>query len=326
MPAVSIIMATYNHAEFIENAVRSVLAQTFQDFELIIVDDGSTDNTGKIVQENIKSEKIKYCYQKNMGAAGARNNGLRMAVGEFVVFFDSDDLLYPKYLERQIETMRRAESDMAVCDFDLVYWDGTRKNVIIGIQSQDQFYQWIIQNQSPPVATMIKRNVVAAAGFFDESLFNTEDYDLFLRILAGGAVVAHTHETLCDYTIHKVGISEQIENKIKDKAKIINKLSRMLMEKPGLLRKEQLKALMDKNRVYFQRCLALNIDTASTMPEAVRFMEKQYSERRGMAPFLVKCLGYPRYNQLIFIKNSLMYRGYGEKILDQELAWRRKKG
>lgn len=324
MPTVSIIMATYNQAAFIEKSVQSVLDQTFKDYELIVINDGSTDNTGLIFQEKIKSDKIRYYYQENKGAASARNNGLRLATGPYVVFLDSDDLLYPEYLEHQVETMRRTGCDMAACDFDLVYWDGIRKNIIIGIQDQDQFHQWVIQNQSPPVATMIKRNAVIEAGFFDELLGYSEDYDLCLRVLAGGAVMAHTRETLCDYTIHSLGKSAHLENMIKDKIEIINKLNRMLLEKPDLLRNEQSEALMDKNLILFHQCLALNIDTVSTMPYAVRFMEKQYSKRRGIAPFLVKCLGYPRYNRLIFIKNSLRYKGYGKKILDQELAWRRK--
>lgn len=324
MPTVSIIMGTYNQADFIEKSVQSVLNQTFKDYELIVINDGSTDNTDIIFQERIKSEKIRYYYQKNMGVANARNKGLKLATGQYVVFLDSDDLLYPDYLERQVETIHRTGSGMVACDFNLLYSDGTRKNVTINIKKKDQFYQAIIRNQSPPVATMIKRSVVIETGVFDESLPTSEDYDLFLRILAGGTVIARTPETLCDYTIHSSGKSAHLENMIKDKTKIINKLSRMLMEKPDLLGKEQLKALMDKNLISFHQCLALNIDTASTMPDAVHFMEKQYSNRPGVAPFLVKYLGYPRYNRLCFIKNSLSRKNYGKTLLDQELSWRGK--
>lgn len=323
MPTVSIIMATYNQADFIEKSVRSVLSQTFADYELIVVNDGSTDETDRIFKEKIKSEKIIYCFQANKGAASARNKGLSLATGEYVVFLDSDDLLYPNYLERQVETIRRTGSGMVACDFNLLYSDGTKKNVTINIKEDDQFYQAIIQNQSPPVATMLKRSAVIEVGFFDESVHSCEDYDLFLRMFAGGNKLVRTRETLCEYVIHPIGKSTHIYNMIKSKTKIINKLNRMLMGNPNLLKKEHLKELMDQNLVYFHRCLALNIDAASTMPEAVRFMEKQYAKRQGIGPFLVKCLGYARYNRLSFIKSSLRNKNYGKMRLDQELAWRR---
>ena len=324
MPTVSIIMATYNQADFIEKSVQSVLDQTFKDYELIVINDGSTDNTGVLFQEKIKSDKIRYCYQENKGAASARNKGLRLATGEYVVFLDSDDLLYPEYLERQMETMRKTGRDMVACDSNLLYLDGTRKNNVLGLKRQDQFYQFVAQNHTPLMAVMAKKEIIITAGLFDESLGNSEDYDLWLRLLANGAVFERTHATLCEYCIHPSGISAKLKEMIYNQTKIINKLNKMIMENPGLLKSEQLKALIDRNLISFHQCLALNIETASKMPDAVRFMEKQYSKRKGIASFLVKCLGYPRYNRLIYFKNSLRYKGYGKKILDQKLAWRRK--
>ena len=104
-PKVSIIIPTYNRAKLLSRAIKSVLDQTFKDFELIIVDDGSTDNTKGVVEEfQKKDSRIKYIWQENSGApAKPKNTGIRQARGEYVAFLDDDDEWFPKKLEKQIE-------------------------------------------------------------------------------------------------------------------------------------------------------------------------------------------------------------------------------
>ena len=96
-PFFSIIIPTYNRANFIAKTVQSVLEQTFSDFEIIIIDDGSTDNTEEVIK-SISDNRIKYIYIKNAERAAARNYGCKLALGEYVTFFDSDDLLYDIHL------------------------------------------------------------------------------------------------------------------------------------------------------------------------------------------------------------------------------------
>ena len=97
MPKVSVIIPTYNYGKYIEKAVDSVLTQTYRDQEIIVVDDGSTDNTREIIEARYK-DKVRYFYQENRGAPAARNFGLRKAEGEFVTFLDADDWLMPNSL------------------------------------------------------------------------------------------------------------------------------------------------------------------------------------------------------------------------------------
>ena len=97
MPKVSVMIPTYNYGKYIEKAIDSVLAQTCKDFEIIVVDDGSTDNTREIIEAKYKNV-VRYFYQGNKGAPVARNFGLRKAEGEFVVFLDADDWLMPEAL------------------------------------------------------------------------------------------------------------------------------------------------------------------------------------------------------------------------------------
>ena len=102
MPKVSVIIPTYNRQDLVQEAIDSVLNQTFRDWELIVVDDGSTDQTPSVLQERYDS-RIIYIYQENQGESAARNRGLYSATGEYVAFLDSDDLWHPKKLQRQIE-------------------------------------------------------------------------------------------------------------------------------------------------------------------------------------------------------------------------------
>ena len=101
MPKVSIIIPTYNYRKYVRNAINSVLEQSFRDFEIIVVDDGSTDDTKDIIQERYAPE-VRYYYQENKGPGAARNLGLKYTRGEYIVFLDADDLFLPQNLETKI--------------------------------------------------------------------------------------------------------------------------------------------------------------------------------------------------------------------------------
>jgi len=106
MPKVSVIIPTHNREKLLSKAVGSVIEQTFQDFEVIIVDDGSTDNTRKVISEfSAKDERILYIYQQNQGVASARNKGISIARGAYIAFLDSDDRMLPNRLEEQVKLL-----------------------------------------------------------------------------------------------------------------------------------------------------------------------------------------------------------------------------
>jgi glycosyltransferase involved in cell wall biosynthesis len=186
MPAVSIILPTYNRKRVISRAVQSVLRQTYQDFELIIVDDGSTDGT-ELLMEALTSEKIKYIRQTiNRGVSAARNTGIRLAEGDYVAFQDSDDEWMPDKLEKQLECF--AVSPPAVGGvFTGTYVIRDGKTIYEPSASQamttyDTIFDLIRKFIPAPAATMLKREALATAGLFDERLAAFEDHELFLRI------------------------------------------------------------------------------------------------------------------------------------------------
>ena len=115
---ISIVMPTYNRAYIIDSSIKSVLAQTYSDFELIIVDDGSTDDTEKVIK-SFNDKRIRYIkLEKNSGASHARNIGIENAKGEYITFHDSDDTMASTKLEEQYNYMKENDYDISFCEFE----------------------------------------------------------------------------------------------------------------------------------------------------------------------------------------------------------------
>ena len=185
---VSIIMPTYNYGCYMAEAIRSVLAQTFKDFELIVVDDGSTDNTKDVV-DSFADPRVKYIYQKNRDVSAARNTGILASSGEYIAFLDSDDSWLPQKLELQVKAMDSA-SKAGIVYSDAFYFDSTTGAVT------GTFFQ-MLKNPPPqgsvlevhieeffahPSTWLIRRNVFERVGVFDETLRSCEDDDMLFRM------------------------------------------------------------------------------------------------------------------------------------------------
>ena len=126
-PKISIIIPTFNCGDFIYRTIESVFAQTYKNYEIIIVDDGSTDSTkDKIDLISKKGIPINYIYQANAGPAAARNTGIRNAAGEYITFLDADDFWIPEKLELQVDVLER-ESDIGLVYGDVKNYDGSRE-------------------------------------------------------------------------------------------------------------------------------------------------------------------------------------------------------
>ena len=181
-PDISIIIPTYNRAEWIVEAVESVLNQSFTDFELIVVDDGSTDETPEALA--VYLDRLKFISQPNRGVSAARNTGIQFARGKYICFLDSDDLWKPRKLEVQLKEMARHP------EFKISYTDEVwiRNGRWANPKKRHQKYSgWILQKLLPlciisPSSVMIERVVFEQVGLFDESFPAGEDYDLWLRI------------------------------------------------------------------------------------------------------------------------------------------------
>ncbi len=181
-PLISVIIPTYNRFEFLRPAVESVLSQTCRNYELIVIDDGSTDGTG----EGLKpyGNRLRYIYQENRGVSAARNRGLSLAQGTWIAFLDSDDYWLPAKLEAQVRFF--AENPQAlICQTEEIWIrHGRRVNPHKKHRkfSGDIFSPSLIRCIVSPSAVMIRREFLIQIGPFDESLPACEDYDLWLRI------------------------------------------------------------------------------------------------------------------------------------------------
>lgn len=186
-PKVSVILPTYNRAHLIGRAIQSVLAQTYQDFELIIIDDGSTDNTEEIVK-SINDERIIYILHKeNKGPSAARNTGIKASKGEYIAFQDSDDEWLPEKLEKQIEAFEiDPESGIIYTDMlridkegAIKYWHSPTVSCGQIINPKTMDYQVMGLGI---VSTLIKRECFNKAGYFEESFSILEDLEFFIRL------------------------------------------------------------------------------------------------------------------------------------------------
>jgi glycosyltransferase involved in cell wall biosynthesis len=180
--AVSVIIPTYNRAKLLSSTLDSVAAQTFRDYEIIIVDDGSVDDTAQ--QVATRTGPIRYIWQRNQGVSEARNHALRETHSEFVAFLDSDDLWQPNFLERAVAELRR-RPDYALVFTDFISTDprgrilrGHRKRPHAGRVTPQLFASTFIHTS----AVVARSAIIRDAGGFDGRLTHNEDYDLWLRL------------------------------------------------------------------------------------------------------------------------------------------------
>lgn len=203
-PKVSVIIPTYNRGKFIGAAVQSVLDQTFQDFEVIVVDDGSTDQTGDVVQA-FASEKVQYVYQPNRGRSNARNHALGLAKGRYIAFLDSDDLYLPDKLALQVDYMD-SHPEIGVIYTSAYCIDEN------GVRTKDEYEAtvsgWVYEHIAffvPVTITlptvMVRKEVFDKVGEFDEAMERFEDTDMWRRISKHYQINA-LHEQTCLLRTH----------------------------------------------------------------------------------------------------------------------------
>ncbi|RYL89859.1 glycosyltransferase family 2 protein [Sporolactobacillus sp. THM7-4] len=203
-PEISVIIPTYNRQDFITHAIDSILSQDYKNFEILIVDDGSTDLTKEVITKY--GQRVRYLYQKNLGPSAARNLGIRHARGKYIAFCDSDDRFLPQKLKRQIDFLKKHPEYRFLYTW---YLQVNQNGEIDQIRKPShcksrEHLQYCLFNRKFTIRTstvLVKKNCFKKAGLFNEKFWYSQDWDMWLRLAAfykGGCL----REPLAEYWIH----------------------------------------------------------------------------------------------------------------------------
>lgn len=234
MPLVSVIIPTYNNGQFIKEAIDSVLNQTYSEIEIIVVDDGSTDNTRKIVEKY--KNRVKYLYKENSGSASARNMGIRESSGELIAFLDSDDVWEDKKLEEQVRSLQNnQEAALIYCG---KLWVDEEGKPIKHEFTQHEFPEgWIFEKlfeanyiSSASCVVARKEAILQVGGFNESPVFrNAQDYELWLKIVARYRCLS-IPKSLVRYRRHDGNVTKNTEARTRGVLAALNSAVTLILE------------------------------------------------------------------------------------------------
>ena len=201
MPLVSVIMPAYNSETYIKSAIRSVQAQTVDNWELLVLEDGSKDSTPEIVAKlAAEDERIRLLpNEKNMGPARTRNRGMDLCTGKYIAFLDSDDIWYPDKLEKQLALAEEYEADIMYCSYAIVDSQGKSRSADFIVPPQADLKYMLVKSVFSCSTAMLRRSSVGDSRFPVD--FYHEDYAFWLSLLQKGLAARGTPEVLAAYRV-----------------------------------------------------------------------------------------------------------------------------
>jgi len=205
---VSVIIPCYKTARYVADALGSVFAQTYHDFEVVLVNDGSPDTPELEKAIAPWRETITYVHTENCGLAGARNNGIRAAKGELIALLDSDDIWEPNYLEVQVRKLDENPSADIVYPRGFNFVDGEDGGITTKpCRGEVTFTRLAKRDIAVVVSVLARRSALERAGLFDDSLRSCEDFDMWLRCVKNGSRIIYHHEVLLRYRVRGDSLS-----------------------------------------------------------------------------------------------------------------------
>lgn len=231
---ISIVIPLFNVERYIESCLRSFENQKYKDFEIIIVNDGSQDNSVAIVENIIKKSKIKIklLHQKNSGVSAARNTGIINAQGEFICFVDADDMVTPEYLSKMFYEINRNNHDIVICDYEYVNEDcacnfiNSANNHFQKISSSEALEKYLYRDISPGIwsimirTSLIKENKL----FFSEGFRYSEDIEFIFKIMSYSRSIGITNDRLYLYRIRNGSAMSLVDDKRLDGFELMQRL------------------------------------------------------------------------------------------------------
>ncbi len=224
---VSIITPSYNAAKYIADTIQSVQAQTYTNWEMIIADDCSTDNTDEVVQNFLTDTRIRYIKnEKNSGAAETRNNAISKAQGRWIAFVDSDDIWAADKLEKHIAFMKEKEAALSFTHYTVVDEEG--KEVALYAPKKEEYtYKMILKHCSIGCSTAIYDREKLGTVYMPTNAEKREDFACWLQILRTGVNAFCLHESLTRYRVHRQSVSSSKGKMIKYQWRVYRRVEKL---------------------------------------------------------------------------------------------------
>jgi len=229
MPKVSVILPCYNGSLWISNAIDSILCQTYSNFELVIIDDGSTDNSKDVIYPYISDRRVHYIYQENRGFSGAVNRGIKESKGDLIGFIGQDDMWMHNKLEVQAKYFDKHENVDLVhsnyCSIDSDEWIIKVIDIKIpNFTSRKELIEYLFINNFIGFETvLVKKRCFDKVGFFDERMIGYSDHDMWMRI-AGNFNIGYIDLPLVKKREHGLQLSKiKVERVLRDEFLMVNK-------------------------------------------------------------------------------------------------------
>ncbi len=212
-PLVSVVVPVYNAEAFVEETIRSVLRQTYDNFEVIVVDDGSKDRTREIVERTAKEDRrVTYVFQKNAGQSAARNTAIRNAKGKYIAFLDADDLFLPRKLELQVAHLEH-NPDCGVSYSKIYHFFDTDTNQLfyfdVGHPSSHLFEKLLHKNFINPLSVVLRKELLDRYGVFEHSFRRVDEQYLWLKLSYHKVKFCYLDQALGYYRIHRKSLSNE---------------------------------------------------------------------------------------------------------------------
>jgi len=236
---VSIVIPAYNQGRFLAQAIQSALDQSHQSIQVVVVDDGSTDDTPDVLSRFAADQRVSVIRQANGGLPAARNRGLNAATGEFVCFLDSDDYLERTHIERLAARLADdGHLGFAYCDVQMVDLEGKPSSQFSVAESRrtlsgDIFESLMIGGYIPPHAALVRRRILDELGGFDPELGGHADYELWLRVTGAGYRAAYVDERLACYRVYDGSMSRDTAHMRASREGAIERIARRYPARVG---------------------------------------------------------------------------------------------
>lgn len=219
-PLLSVVIPIHNGASWIVETLTSICAQTYANFEILLVDDASTDNLASALNACSDARLQVLHLEKNLGVAGARNAGIAKAKGQYIAFCDADDICLPDRFERQLQFLQ-AHPQIGVCGTGFTCFDTQERETVLNPETSEAIRHALMRGNCFGMSTIMGRTELFKTHAFDQSLAPTEDYDMWTRLSASGVQMANLPLSLIRYRLHAMQASQQKSHRLDQLARKI---------------------------------------------------------------------------------------------------------